>query len=160
MLNTDSFIKRLEKLLDYYQISASAFADRVGVQRSSLSHLLSGRNKPSLDLIMKITEEFKEVNLDWIINGKGNFPKTDEQKQIPQLPKEQFKNSEIKIETSSTSQNDLFSNEVTNTNQIIKERENENANSNNPSELINQNEPIDYFVIFYKDGTFKKYISK
>jgi len=46
MVNTDDFIKRLEKILDYYSLSASTFADQIGVQRSSLSHLLSGRNKP------------------------------------------------------------------------------------------------------------------
>ena len=54
MLNIDDFIKRLEKILDYYGLSASVFADKIGVQRSNLSHLLSGRNKPSLDFILKI----------------------------------------------------------------------------------------------------------
>ena len=47
------------------------------MQRSSLSHLLSGRNKPSLDFILKIIEEFPEVDLYWILNGKGTFPKSE-----------------------------------------------------------------------------------
>ncbi|PZQ78296.1 MAG: XRE family transcriptional regulator, partial [Flavobacterium johnsoniae] len=51
MVNTEDFIKRLEKILDYYNLTASSFADKIGVQRSSISHLLSGRNKPSLDFI-------------------------------------------------------------------------------------------------------------
>ncbi len=77
MVNIDDFIKRLEIILDYYGLSASGFADKVGVQRSSLSHLLSGRNKPSLDLILKINENFPEVDLYWILNGKGNFPELE-----------------------------------------------------------------------------------
>ncbi|AWH86089.1 transcriptional regulator [Flavobacterium album] len=75
MVNTDDFIKRIEILLDHYAISASVFADKVGVQRSGLSHLLSGRNKPSLDFIMKIMESFPEVDLYWLLNGTGTFPK-------------------------------------------------------------------------------------
>ena len=76
MVNIDDFVKRLESLLEYYDLNASSFADKIGVQRSSLSHLLSGRNKPSLDFILKILEVFPEVDLYWILNGKGTFPKT------------------------------------------------------------------------------------
>lgn len=60
--------------MEYYQLSASAFADKIGVQRSSISHLLSGRNKPSLDFVLKVVKEFNEVELYWILNGKGKFP--------------------------------------------------------------------------------------
>jgi len=74
MVNTESFIERLEQLLQYYGLSASAFADKINVQRSSISHLLGGRNKPSLDFVMKVVSTFPEVNLYWLLNGKGNFP--------------------------------------------------------------------------------------
>lgn len=75
MVNIDDFVKRLDSLLEYYNLNAASFADKIGVQRSSLSHLLSGRNKPSLDFILKILEVFPEVDLYWILNGKGTFPK-------------------------------------------------------------------------------------
>ncbi|NHF60196.1 helix-turn-helix transcriptional regulator [Flavobacteriaceae bacterium TP-CH-4] len=74
MVNTEDFIRRLEQLLHYYGLSASAFADKVQVQRSSISHLLSGRNKPSLDFVLKVVKTFPEVNLYWLLNGKGSFP--------------------------------------------------------------------------------------
>ena len=77
MVNSADFVKRLEKLLGYYGISAAAFADSIQVQRSSISHLLSGRNKPSLDFVLKVVKTFPEVNLYWLLNGKGNFPSTD-----------------------------------------------------------------------------------
>src|SRR6478735_347584 len=75
MVNMEDFIKRLEYLLDYYSLNASSFADKIRVQRSSISHLLSGRNKPSLDFIMKITDVFPDVNLYWMLDGKGSFLK-------------------------------------------------------------------------------------
>lgn len=74
MVNTEAFVRRLEKILEHYGLSASAFADQVGVQRSGISHLLSGRNKPSLEFVMKVIHTFPEVNLYWLLNGKGSFP--------------------------------------------------------------------------------------
>jgi plasmid maintenance system antidote protein VapI len=77
MVNTIAFKERLEEILTYYELNASAFADAIGVQRSSISHLLSGRNKPSLDFVLKVVREYPEVNLYWLLNGKGDFPESD-----------------------------------------------------------------------------------
>ena len=74
MVNSSDFVKRLEKILRYYDLSASVFADKINVQRSSISHLLSGRNKPSLEFVLKLVKTFPEVNLYWLLNGKGDFP--------------------------------------------------------------------------------------
>jgi plasmid maintenance system antidote protein VapI len=74
MVNSEEFVNRLEKILDYYNVSASAFADKIAVQRSTISHLLSGRNKPSLEFVLKVIKSFPEVNLYWLLNGKGTFP--------------------------------------------------------------------------------------
>ena len=156
MVNIDDFIKRLEVILDYYGLSASAFADKVGVQRSSLSHLLSGRNKPSLDLILKIVESFPEVDLYWILNGKANFPKSEIQKEVisvPSTPIQKIESQEIKIEN----QPNLFSTEPT----VEKNRVNENFQNNFSNTRILENHQndsnIDRIVVFYKNGTFKTY---
>ena len=77
MINGKNFTDRLKKVMEHYQISASMFADKVGVQRSSISHILSGRNKPSLDFVLKVTAEFKEVDIKWLLNGIGVFPVTE-----------------------------------------------------------------------------------
>ena len=69
MVNILDFTNRLKKILNYHQLTASLFADKIGVQRSSISHILSGRNKPSLDFYIKIKEKYPEVDLNWIISG-------------------------------------------------------------------------------------------
>ena len=74
MVNSEEFVKRLERILKYYGLSASGFADSIGVQRSSISHLLSDRNKPSLEFVLKVVKKYPEVNLYWLLNGKGSFP--------------------------------------------------------------------------------------
>ncbi len=74
MLNNIEFTNRIQKIMEYHKLSASSFADKVGVQRSSISHLLSGRNKPSLDFVLKVTSVFNDVELQWLLNGKGRYP--------------------------------------------------------------------------------------
>ena len=71
MLNIDAFIKRLEELMEQQQLNAAAFAEKIGVQRSSVSHVLSKRNRPSLDFILKIEAQFEEVSFDWLLLGKS-----------------------------------------------------------------------------------------
>ncbi|WP_086476817.1 helix-turn-helix transcriptional regulator [Arenibacter amylolyticus] len=97
MINNQEFTKRLEQVLKYYDLPAFVFADKIGVQRSSISHLLSGRNKPSLDFVMRVVSSFPEVDLYWLLYGKGSFPKRSESEaptatQAP-LPKETFEAS-------------------------------------------------------------------
>jgi transcriptional regulator with XRE-family HTH domain len=148
MVNTDDFIKRLEIILDYYSYSASVFADKMGVQRSGLSHLLSGRNKPSLDFVMKIVENFPEVDLYWLLQGTGSFPKKeDSQYGISPTPSspapqpEETKTEDLFTEKKDPIQtSNLFSPEI------------------KPSALSLSNEKnIERIVVFYANGTFKSY---
>lgn len=83
MINNTEFADRLRRIMDYYQLSASGFAERIQVQRSSISHLLSGRNKPSLDFVMRVVKEFEEVELYWLLNGKGAFPNASDVQEAP-----------------------------------------------------------------------------
>lgn len=69
MLNINAVVERIEKIRSNHQLSAAAFASKIGVQRSAMSHILSGRNKPSLEFLIKIYEAFEEVALDWLILG-------------------------------------------------------------------------------------------
>lgn len=140
MVNTDDFIKRLEIILDYYGLSASSFADKIGVQRSGLSHLLSGRNKPSLDFILKIIEFFPEVDLYWILNGKGTFPKSDTVSTAAIQEYAVEENIPDLFSTATFSGQEVSGNEKTALPPIF----------NNP-------DAIERIVIFYKDGTFKNY---
>jgi len=68
-------VSRIEAVIEHLDLSVSAFADEIGVQRSSISHLLNGRNKPSLDFVMKLVNTYPEVDLYWLLKGEGSFPK-------------------------------------------------------------------------------------
>ena len=70
MLNNTAIVSRIEEVRKNHQLTAASFATKIGVQRSAISHILSGRNKPSLEFLMKIYDSFDEVNLEWLILGK------------------------------------------------------------------------------------------
>ena len=145
MVNSEDFIKRLEFILDYYSLSASGFADKIGVQRSSLSHLLSGRNKPSLDFILKILEFFPEIDLYWILNGQGNFLKTKNEKNAPS-PTPNF---EEKILEKTFSTIKPFEKNTTQEVEKIISQEKKMLETNPNS--------IEKIVILYANGKFKEY---
>lgn len=64
---------RLIKFIKYLEINNSMFADEIDVQRSSISHILSGRNKPSLEFLHKLFSVYSELNPDWLIMGRGDM---------------------------------------------------------------------------------------
>lgn len=158
MVNSEDFIKRLELILDYYSLSASGFADKIDVQRSSLSHLLSGRNKPSLDFILKIIAVFPEVDLYWILNGKGSFPKseTNSTQQVAQkvnfAPTPKFAIGDNLFTTNIDS--DIKNNGDSDKIEILEN----NLNTTIKNNLKSTN--IERIVIFYVDGTFSEYCPK
>jgi transcriptional regulator with XRE-family HTH domain len=135
MINSVSFAERLQKVLDYYGLSASAFADAIEVNRSSISHLLSGRNKPSLEFVLKVLEKYPEVKLYWLLNGKGTFPATEPmENDTPTLfPEESSSVVETAADNSDT--------------------KSKAAAIHSESEQLPDN--LDKIVFFYKDGTFK-----
>lgn len=138
MVNTEDFSKRLKLILDYYDLTASALADSIDIQRSSISHILSGRNKPSLDFVLKLLKTYPELELNWLMNGKGKFPKNDT---YPPLETNLF----TEIEANNTTKQSI---PVQKENEPTKIVENLLSNASNEIEQI---------VIFYKSGKFRIY---
>ncbi|MET6990509.1 helix-turn-helix transcriptional regulator [Sediminicola arcticus] len=131
MLNQDVFLKRLETIIEYYDLSASALADKIGVQRSSISHLLTGRNKPSLEFVLKVVHAFPEVDLYWLLQGDGIFPLNTDEKNATQFsaPKKEKEITPPSILT-------------------------------NVSHKVASKKTIQKIVFFYADGSFESYFER
>ena len=67
---------RLEQFLAAEKISQSQFADTINVARASVSHILAGRNKPGWDFLNSMMEHYPNLNIEWLMNGKGKMYKT------------------------------------------------------------------------------------
>ena len=131
-MNTDIHTRLLSLIKDK-SLNAAQFADEIGVQRSSISHILSGRNKPSIDFLEKLITRYKDIDIHWLLSG-----------------------------STSQSQN-LFSNiqedaRVSIVNSNIPNQELSLFDS--PKNQTIQNIPtktIEKIVTFYSDKTFKEY---
>lgn len=69
---------RISLLIKAKNLTAAQFADEIGVQKSSISHIISGRNNASLDFIQKTLITYPEVSIEWLMFGKGPLFKTTE----------------------------------------------------------------------------------
>ncbi len=85
---------RLQLILKLENLSPARLADMIGIQRSGLSHILSGRNKPSFEFINKLLLKFPDINAEWLITGKGKPLKESD----PLLPNEKKNNDSFPSE--------------------------------------------------------------
>lgn len=76
---------RIEKIIQTSGMADGQFAQEIGIQNSTLSHILNGRNRPSLDVIKKILNRFPEIDSDWLIFGHGSMLRKISQATSPNL---------------------------------------------------------------------------
>lgn len=138
MLNHLEIVARIEKFRQKEELSAAAFAQKIGVPRSSLSHLISGRNKPSLDLLVKITTIFPQLSLDELVYGTAS--------------------SALSNRDSKDTQGTAII--KTHIDQIGIAEKTEDVESEIPSHAVEGNDDPEQLILLYKDGSFKSYSTK
>lgn len=145
---------RIQKILTSESLTSARFADIIGVQRSSISHILSGRNKPSLDFLNKILTQFPNISGDWLITGNGSMRKNSTPPSF-NANKTLFANE---------NQNRITQPETTpkNEQKTIKSDENTALGVKQSSESITspiskEKKDIERIVIFYTDHSFTEY---
>ena len=142
---------RIVKILTNEVISPSKFSDKIGVTRSSISHILSGRNKPSLDVITKILTNYKNINPEWLILGKEPMYKENVQ---PSL----FDNDNTFVKEEVTN-NGITEKPINNqTEDIKKEAKTEEKEEIEPPKTNKVlSKKVQKIVTFYTDKTFEEY---
>ncbi|MDD3321252.1 MAG: helix-turn-helix transcriptional regulator [Paludibacter sp.] len=77
--------ERIDKIMQKEEMTAAVFASEIGIQGSTLSHILNGRNNPSLDVLKKILNRFRTISSDWLILGVGSMYRIEKQSQTLSL---------------------------------------------------------------------------
>lgn len=145
--------KRLQQFLSAENITQSQFAERIGVAKASVSHILSGRNKPGFEFIESMANCYPNLNLDWLIGGKGKM----------------YKGQEVASSSPKLIENPIFPDMDTTDGRLFGSREpglfpNNQENIDNKEE-IRQDSPaganpaparITKILVFYDNGTFKE----
>lgn len=153
----EGVVNRIKQVIDHFQLSASLFATEIGMQRSSISHILSGRNKPSLDMVQRILEKFDSVNSEWMLFGKGEMLSKPGQLDLFEEKKMISNNDDNSTNSSNSSEKEEIA-PVKRKSYIVEKNEKvEVKKEEKELPVITENKEIDKIVIFYKDGTFKSY---
>lgn len=145
---------RINEFIVSENLTAAEFADKIGVQRSSVSHVLNGRNNPGFSFIQKILDTFPQLNSRWLLTGNGNMyessdttkPKPKSEPQLFQEPvpqpliskKEHIQEVKLQPELS----------------QRIEQTKKED-NAGFP--IDNQPKKVTRVLIFYDDQTFEDF---
>lgn len=148
---------RILQLVEEKNLTLGAFADEIGVERSTMSHIKAERSKPSLDVAQKILERYPEVNADWLILGKGPIYRQKTNSREPNL----F--DDFELIASSTTQNEQKSEQKTVT-AAVQSTQNSAATAQNvvsapaPAPAPAKQRCISRVILFYDDGTFEEVI--
>ncbi len=145
--------KRLQQFLSAENISQSQFADKIGVTKASVSHILSGRNRPGFEFIESMAACYPNLNLDWLIGGKGRMYKgTDSSAMAPQA-----------AETRQSPANDTSGGRLFDSQELDLFPDRSEITDNKPqSESVSPAGPeqipprITKILVFYDNGTFKE----
>ncbi|TDE17760.1 helix-turn-helix transcriptional regulator [Dyadobacter psychrotolerans] len=138
--------EKIKLILSQKGISPSLFADEIGIQRSSISHILAGRNKPSLDIVQKIVKRFPDLGLNWILDDQ----------ELPAIQsdvnsyKSVVKPVEIKEKAPVETPAELRVRKQVEPTPVRK-------NVEDSKRLVEPEKNIERILIFYSDGTFREF---
>ena len=132
-----------DRILDFLKAenkSSSQFAEEIGVQPSGISHIISGRNKPSLDFILKMLEKYPFLSTEWLIFGKGEMYRDQSMQELFTDAKENVRNTPINEPA-------LFSD-------VVKK---EFRKPLDEPDVAKVSADVEKIAWFYKNGTFREY---
>ena len=156
---------KIEKIMEKEQMNSLQFASEIGIQGSTLSHILNERNKPSLDVLKKILNRFRTISSDWLILDVGSMYRQEKQSQAPTLfdsidenssmsSSLEFKTPQIKpTQTANIQPKESFLSESPK--QIEMENSPEVKISSNST-----NKSVAKIIVYYNDNTFQEFESK
>lgn len=147
--------ERILHIMRLEELNSSAFAEEIGIQRAAMSHIISGRNNPSLDVCTKILERFTYINPDWLLFGTGNLKReTKPANQANQViqPPDLFANpSYIQPEEKKKSE---YRREISDKKPVSPPKNTKNETVTYTEALVKK---VVKIMIFYSDNTYETF---
>ena len=131
--------ERILEIIQKETMTSTHFADKIGVQRSSVSHVINGRNKPGFEFIQKILVAFQDINAEWLLTGRGEMYKSQ--------TKEHTLFTEVENDTEKKSGPE-----------VVNDIQKSNKGQGEEREISGkERKKIEKILVFFKDKTFKEY---
>jgi transcriptional regulator with XRE-family HTH domain len=141
--------ERVLKIIKQSGLSPTKFAEEIGVQPSAISHIMSGRNNPSYEFIIKILKKYPRINAEWLLMGNGAMYKSIYQTSLFNSP--DIDKKIVPDKSENPAKNDAIND--------ISDLEKQNIVNQSVESEVNGSQ-IERIVIFYEDKTFKEYYPK
>ena len=158
--------ERIEKIMQQEEMNSAVFAAEIGIQGSTLSHILNGRNNPSLDVLKKILNRFRTISSDWLILGVGSMYRSEKQSQTPTLfdsiDENVYKSgdSDSKTDEKKASQS-LFIQQIKSpVAETVSEIPQEPTIPVNYPSVESVSKSVKKIIVYYTDNTFQEFDSK
>jgi len=167
-------IDRIKQVMEYYKLTPASFSEQIGINRSNLTHLFSGRNQPSLELAKKILHSYPDIRTEWLIMGVGEMWRSAEDKEFEMkvlqekklqnaLPKPDLFSifpSKTYEDTVQPKENELREEKIIQ--EPVMEKTPEPVSSNIPEEKVfppsptpTRNSALSKIIFFYTDNSFE-----
>ncbi|MDL2309044.1 helix-turn-helix domain-containing protein [Bacteroidales bacterium OttesenSCG-928-C03] len=168
---------RIKNVQEYFGLTATQFADKIELNRSSLTHIYTGRNQPSLDVARKILQTFPEINSDWLIMGRGEMfqaKSRNSQYDLFSMPIPESNETESDNAVEHTGNENQGSDNLDNSKkvvpkfeqEVISKRKRQTLRESNPSTISStaaqifnsrRDKKIVKIVLFFDDNSFREY---
>ena len=143
---------RIKEIMDNANLTPARFADQLQINRAVISHILNGRNNPSLDVVTKILSEMNYINSDWLLNGTGEMYKDGFTSHIDENERSLFNAGTTNAINSETQSEYAKENAFKSSQQADKSTDNQDI-SYSPS----SNRKVRQIIIYYTDNTFETF---
>lgn len=143
---------RIKKIMDNENLSPAKFADQLQINRAVVSHILNGRNNPSLDVVTKILSEMNYINSDWLLNGIGSMYKDGYSGPTNQKEHSLFNSDAINVTDSETQAEYAKENDFKHTESVGK-----HVGMQHVSQVPGDARKVKQIIIYYTDNTFETF---
>lgn len=144
---------RISAIISKKELTPTQFADIIGIQRSTLSHILNGRNNASTDIIFKIHKKMPDISINWLLFGEGEMYTNKSFLSQPSI----F--DEIVINSTSPQTNNEYRKEITPKETKESVKITDNKDDTTPKSVEIRCKKITKIMVFYSDNTFDTFSS-
>lgn len=155
--------ERIDKVMQIEGMNSAVFAAAIGIQGSTLSHILNGRNNPSLSVLQNILNRFPNISPEWLIMGQGPVERSVKQSQAPTLFDTVDENSSQSITSESnlgqknSSTSASIQQKITPTPEITAQTNQEPARQVNVPQIESSSKSVRKIIVYYTDNTFQEF---
>jgi len=156
---------KINKIMQNQNLNSAQFASEIGIQGSTLSHIINGRNKPSFDVVQKILNRFNTINPDWLISDAPSMFRAEKNSQTPSLFDNIDENISKPIDYANKNEQKFVPRNDTVQNKILNVQETPAQEIQTPAEFIAKpletpSKIVKKIIVYYSDNTFQELETK